>query len=354
MSTSMNSVNKMSRALEQFDNFDRVTRASEDVINILKNIKMVKAFGNVATEHKLSAPVVATMRAVPGFIEAAKAFPEASLFSVVPEHKSSLNQIQGLEALETVQTENTNGLAEKASKIADAIERVVSELDEVADIYKDKLISDKVRIEVIELPDDVFAHIAVYCMSEEGFSKILGMLDHHLREITDFSFEEIKTNPSSIREEIDALSDIVKDLGEALGISVDEYGVYDKNKSDEYTPVASTFGERGITKGSLLNYISRAIELCDVLKSISQNKDTLISSLHKAALEVPTTFESDEYTYGANEHFLLFTCYAKLTSKLIREAIVLIARINTAAASVLDLEEKMVTSDNSTVAAGSY
>jgi hypothetical protein len=143
---------------------------------------MIDTFGQIAIEHNLSAPLVATIRAVPGFLDAVKSFPETSLFSVVPEHKSSLNQIQGLEALNEVQGSNVSTLCDKAKAVVTSMESVISGLSEVATIYQTQLVSDQARIAAIELPEDMFIYLPVYTMSEEGFSKFFEMLESILRK----------------------------------------------------------------------------------------------------------------------------------------------------------------------------
>lgn len=335
--------------LAQFDNFDRVSRSVNEVKDTLKNILTIEALEEVVTTHNLSSPLVAVIQAVPDFVEAVSTFPEQSLFSVIPEHKSSLNQIQGLEALGSAQSDNINRLVEKANAVTEAVERVINGLSEVANIYQIQISSDKSRIEAIELPDDVFIGLPVYTMSEEGFSKFFGMLEKYLKEVTIFNPDHLRENPNELREEIDALNDIVGDLGDALGISVNEYGVFEKNKSDEYTPTASTFGEKGITKATLLMYLDRAYDLCEVLKSIADRKDDLIKALNKACDEIPSTFNSDDDEYGANEHFILFAGYATLTTKLVREAIVLVARLITTADSVIELDSDYAENDQLSV-----
>lgn len=342
MSVGMNSRSKTHMLISHFDTYDALNRRVDDLRQCLKNIQMIETFGEIATEHNLSAPVVATMRAVPGFVEAVTNFPESKLFNIIPEHKSSVNQIAGLEALGMAQSDNANDLSERAKAVVSTMESVIGSIDEVAEIFQVQLASDKTRLESIDLPEDALVHIPVFTMSEEGFTKFFGMLEHYLKEVSVFNVDDLYANPGKLREEIDSLTDIVGDLGDALGITISEYGVHEKDKSEEFASSASTFGEKGITKQALTAYVGRAYDLCDVLKGIATRKDDLINALYKACDEMPTSFNSSEDEYGANEHFVLLSCYVTLTTKLVRESVVLISRLLTTVDSIIELDNQKV------------
>jgi len=331
--------------LTHLEDHDKLHRRVTEVKETLKNVQMIETFGEIAVEHNLSAPVVATMRAVPGFIQTAEQFPSEKLFNVIPEHKSSVNQMAALESLGMVQSSNVTTLCDRAKAVVSAMDSVLGGLGTVAENYKVQLQEDYSRVNAIDLPEDVLTTLPVYTMSEEGFNKLFGMMEHYLKEVTVFDVEQLQTDPKKIRIEIDSLNDIVGDLGDALGITANDWGITEKDKSDEYSPTASTFGEKGITKATLCSYIERAQDLCDILKGISARKDDLISGLNQACEEIPENLNSDEVCYGANDHFMLFTGYATLTTKLVREAVVLVSRILAAADSVISLDNDKSTED---------
>lgn len=324
---------RLAHRLEQMHSIPQRVAAVQQTLN---QAQMIDAYNAVALEHGFSAPLVAVMRATPGFPAAVKNFPESSLFNIVPEHQSSVRQSMGLESLVEAQGETVDYLTQSANGVVAAVGEMLEGLEETATDFHSQLAEDKASIEMSALSDDAIAVMVVNSMSAEGFDKLFVALEHHLGQIEVFDVDHLRANPEQIQQEIEGLTALVAEHGLTLGLDISEYGLTEGARDDVFTASAGTFAEKGLDKATIVFYLDRAAGLCDQLNGIGQRKMDLIAGLESAVAELPEKLNSDEVTYGANEHMTLFGCYATLVSKVVRESIVLTSRLLTTVDGVVE------------------
>lgn len=324
---------KLTQSLEQLHQIDRRVR---NLQTSLMQAQMIDAYGTIAQEHFLSAPVVATMRSTPGFTAAVRNFPDSKLFNIIPEHKTSVRQSMGLESLGEAQGEVVSNICKCAGDVVSAVNEVLTGLDRTAVDFQEQIRDVKEKISDEDITDEMIATIPVDTLSDEGFSKIFELVEKYLSNLEVFDVDHLRANPERIKEEIDGLTDIVGDLGRALGIGIGEQGLVEEDRDEEFQSEESTIERQGLSKATLLFYLDRADGLCDELRGIAARQNEIVGSLNDGATEIPEQLESDDVTYGASEHITLFCCYASLNAKLIRETIILVSRLLTTAGAVID------------------
>ena len=289
--------------------------------------KLIQNFTQIAREHSLSSPVVATMRAVPTFLAAASRFPEASLYDVVPASVSSARYAVAMESFEEGADTADSGVSEAAVSAANSFEGTVSSLSGHVQILREQI--DMARSVAEEFPDDVeaIAEIPVMTLSDEGFNRILALVEKHLGNIDTFNTDELRANPDLIKEEVDGLNDIVDDLGDVLGIKLGEDGIEPSPRGEYVEPTDGTMGEKGLTKEQVLFYLDKASGIVDLLAGIANSKEEFCASLHGEACNVPNGEDEEGIVYGRETHTTLIGCYVTLTTRLIDESIILVTRI---------------------------
>lgn len=302
----------------------------------LQQAQLIEAFETVAQTHTLSAPVVATMHATPGFAEAVANFPDHALYNIVPEHPSSARQLMGLEALSVAQTERFDQIKQSSEKLAADFSLMLDHLSETVGDLSQALQEAKQNLDTSELSNELLSTIHMSTLSETGFGQALSMLQDNLTRVQAFSAEDLRTDPELITQAVTELAGAVSEVGQVIGVTADKYGISHVNRAEMFSPTMGSLGEKGINQQMLSFFTAKAIEVCDVLQTIADNKDELKEAFAQEAAEVPQVLNSDETNYGANEHETLLCCYATLSSKLINEAVTVSARVLTAVDKALE------------------
>lgn len=334
---------KTAAVLVHSDRMNVVGRRTADLINGLQSLEMVLAFTKVAQAHQLSAPLVAAFRATPGFDAAVKNFPATALFNIVPEHASSANNQTGLESFNDTASSMTDDVKAKTQALVDAFKMVLDNLGTTVDNLRPQVEDDKAALDDSDVTDEVMATLPVFTLSNVAFTDILNKLDVNLRAVDIFNVDDLRAHPEKLPEQIDAISALVADIGDVLGLELGTYGLGEINKAEAYEPTNGDFGSKEITKSSLTFYLEHSLAILDVLKVIADRKDDVIDAVSAAVADVPEAVESNDVTYGCIEHVTLLSCYATLVTKLVREAIVTITMVLTAVDAVLDIDTGDVT-----------
>lgn len=302
----------------------------------LSQYQMIVNFENIAKTHSLSAPVVATMRAAPGFVTAVSQFPESSLYNIVPEHATSSRLKVGLESLGEAEVSAVDTLKDSLRTLLATFTGTIGSLSIQIPAMSALITNARADLDGAELGDDIIGTIPVTTLSSEAFEKTLGMIEKYLGDIEDFNTDDLRANPEKISEYIDELVDIVGDLGRIMGLSIDDNGLVETEVDKEFSPSYGTFAEKELTKTTLMFYLDKAATIVDLLKGISDRKDDFISAVSNEVNDIPTSTESDDVTYGSIDHVKLTGCYISLVSKLISETLILVTRLVSAVDHIVD------------------
>jgi hypothetical protein len=329
--------------------FEDIVQASRDVslsVNALNKslgqYKLIANLSEVASNYSLSSPVVATMRAIPGFTEASQSFPSADIFNVIPERNNSAKLTLGLESLSLAQGELVNGVGSKLSSVVSAFGSVLETLSDRVSVVKTRIADAKADLSASTIDDDTVAVLPVTTLSDEAFTSALDMVQDYLKDLVEFNADDLRAYPEKLKEEIDGLVDITGDLGRILGVAADDTGVTEVSKGDDYVPTQGTFGEKNISKASVLLYLDKVDTIADLLQGISDKRDDLISALSREVSNTPETVASDDVTYGSDVHARLISSYVVLNTKLVEEAVVLVSRISSVVDTIADSEPTIV------------
>lgn len=325
------------RAAAAMEGFHRIDRSVGKLQLSLRSVNLLEAYRSIALEHSLSAPVVAVMQVSKAFAAGLGSLPAADTYDIIPEHKGSMRQQLGLEALDSAQGESVGGLCDDARDVVAAVAEALEPLGDTARDFLGQLAEAKAALDHVELTDEILADLDVTSLSDEGYLTILEALEGHVCELKGFDPSEVQANPERIRKEVDGLTALVGKVGTVLGLSVDDSGLQEGTRDEAYIPSSGTFAEKGLTKQSLVFLLDRASGLAQDLVDLAERQSEVVDSLNAGVDEIPADLSSDDVTYGANEHLTLFCCYAKLVSKMLRESVVIIARVLTTADAALEL-----------------
>lgn len=293
----------------------------------LQQISLIEIFGEIAHTHGLSAPVVATMRANSMLMNAVREFPATSLFSIIPEHATSINQTLGVESLTEAAEVTVSELCQKTSKLACRFGGVLDNLGDLSADFVTQLLDARNKLTALEVPEDAISDIPVFTYSAASFVALFDALEHYLKELPPFDSEKLRGYPEGIAKEIDTLVELIADVGPMLGIAISEYGIYNIEKAEQFLPSSDTLADKGLSKALLIDYLTRAVVLCETLEGLANQSEELKNAVCKEAADIPPVLNSTELQYGANEHITFLTCYCVLTCKFIREAVVVMSRL---------------------------
>lgn len=309
--------------------------ALDKVMSIEANRKFALGLEHLGRTHGFSAPMVAVAQLNQTFARSAIGFPALEKFRGIPEYKHSRSQTLGLEALETLTVVATDQTKEHMDDVVDRLETILSDLPGATETLMAAL--SKARSDVEGLPedaDDIIAHLHVVSLSQEGFDKILGMTDSYLKDFPNFTCDDIRKDPSKVKEEADKIIDLVGDIGRILGIAVDDSGVMLGDKGDEYAPSFNTASDFGLDKKTVLYYIERAEAIVDLLSGVGEKSSDIISNLKGECANMPDVEEGNDSEYGRDQHIELMRTYVVLLTKLLEEAILVVNRIVSTAEQV--------------------
>ena len=329
---------KMFSAMESMTLADKLNRSVRNLQVSLNDVRMISNFQIVAKDHSLSAPVVAAFRATPGFITAVKNFPDTSLYNVVPEHRSSANSVVGLESLVEANSGYTAMIPANVEKVVANLSEILASAVNTVGNLKAQLQDDKEDLEASDVTEEVLGTLSVTALTDTGFLEGLTKLDDYLKMVDVFNVDELKAHPEKIEEEVEGLSSLVSDIGKIIGLTLTPSGLVEADKDDQFIPTAATFAEKGLTKTGLIFYIDKANGILDSIEAVLDKRGDILASLNEATNEIPEALDSDDVTYGANDHLTLLMCYATLTTKLITESIFMTSMLLSTVDSVLNIE----------------
>ena len=328
-------------ALQQVDVTHRHTKSVQQLKESLQKLELVTGFAAIAKQHNLSAPLVAAFRSTPGFEKAVKGFPATQLFNVVPEHVSTANNKAGLESFEVSQNDITEDVKAQANAVSSSFDDVLSGLATTADNLSAEVADSIQDLEASDITDEVMDSLPVQALSSDAFTEAFTKLTDYLSQVEAFDVDHLRADPEKIKAEIDALTQYVDELGSVIGVTVNEEGLTDADKAEDYVPTPATFGEKGITKAGLIFHLGQASQLLDALKRVGDVRETLVASTQEAATDMPVAIASDDVTYGAFDHVTLLTSYTTLVSKLVRESILLVSTLLSTADAALHIDDGM-------------
>jgi hypothetical protein len=329
---------KMHLTLAHLDQMRKFDRRSADVRDALSDVALVKSLSAVATEHNLSAPVVAAFRAIPGFEQKVVNFPESTLFNIVAEHPTSANSVVATEAFSASETQVSDALGQTATRLVEEFTNVLGTIDTMVASLRTQVTNDRDAIAASDVSDDVIAALPVVTMSSASMTDALTRVEAHLTQIDAFDADTLRAHPDQIEQEVRGLVAMVEDCGAVFGMTIDQFGLKDADRDAAFESHATTFGDMGIDKSGLLHNLSQADATLDALQALSDRKDAIVQGLTAAVTEMPAVTHTSEAQYGKVEHITLLNSYTQLATKMVREGIVLVATLLSTVDSALDVD----------------
>ena len=323
--------------LSVIDRTDTIARLNRKIADKLQAHATLSSFTNLALESSLSSTLVQAFMCSPQFKTFVKGFPEASQYNRIPEHPSSYKAKMGLESLENSVTSVDEDIQVDLKALVAHTTSVLDLIPEAVRSLKAQIDEDRMRLVSCDLPDDVVAVLEVNTFSAERFNKIFAMIESYLSEVSEFKTQDLREDPDKVEQELDSLTDIVNDLGRVLGLCFNGYGLADDEKGEEFHPIPGSLGEKDLNKSALLFYMTHCDTILDALEAVHDNKDTLIQALTQEAESPPLNSDS-RVGFTRSAHATMMSCYVTLLTKLIREALMLVSAVLTAANRVLEAE----------------
>lgn len=329
---------KLSQSVSHIDNTRRHDRRVSDLRQHLTQMDMVTAFAGVASTHHLSAPVVAAFRATPGFEQAVQNFPDASLYNVYPEHKTSANNVAGLESFSAAQTSSVSVLQDKSTAVATAFGDLLSASANTIAYLQTQIREDKQALEASDVDDAVMSTLLTFAVSQDAFTKTFATLEASLGQVTAFNTDNLRAYPQTLKDEVEGMESLATEIGQTLGLSMSAYGLTESDRDASFEPTMGTFADKGLTKAGLLFHLDQANAVLTAAASVINRKDELTQALSDEIASTPTVVQSDDVTLGSADQARLFTSYTTLVSKLIRESVVMTSTLLSAVDAALDID----------------
>lgn len=306
---------------------------------MLRQVHMVNNFGQVIEEHSVSAPIIATMRAVPEFEAAVTNFPESTIYNQVPVHRSDEKYTMAMESFGEIAESKIGGLITATGKLAESVDNVIALGSKLGASLKSQIQRDRLTLETSDVVDEEIFNLQTTSLSDDALGQVFVGLESYYDTIAPFNVDNLRAHPEHISQELDGLSTMVATLGPILGIELSANGLEDAPKDADFTPSDGSFEQKGFSKAALLFALDRADSLCDNLIALSDRREEFKTAFENEAKDVPETLESDDVTYGANEHVTLMCCYANMVTNMVRETAVVATNLLSAIDPITDLIE---------------
>lgn len=305
----------------------------------LTQAKMIEAYGNIALEHALSAPVVATMRATPGFTQAVDTFPEESLFDVIPAPKTSQRQIAGLESLSAGQETAVEKIVSCTQNLVATFSANLSIVPATTKSILAQISAAKVALESINVDDEEVNLLQTTTLREDVLAQVFTTLEDHVSGITAFDNSDLLSDLEKINEENTALTQLVETIGGELGMGLSDGYIVPARKSEQYQTAEGTFKDKGLTKQILTFYLDRAETLVEQVANLGEQRVEFVTALENSAAVIPSEFTSSEAGLGAWDHLAMMTSHTMLATKLIQESIGVALQVVSASATIVAANE---------------
>jgi hypothetical protein len=304
--------------------------------NKLEQKTMIKNLADVAKTYSLSAPVVATMKAIPSFSTALESFPDTSLFNIIPETKQSTKLSLGLESLTSGIAETAIDCQTKMWNVIDNFSKVVCDLNDRLPVLQTRIDNAKADLNAANIDEEALALVPVNTLSDEAFNASLDMVDQCLNTIGAFNSDDLRANPEGLQDQYNGMVSMTEEMGAALGIAVDSNSLVCSTKGPDFEPTLGNFGDKNISKSSLEFYLGKASAIVSRLSDIVAKREELTEALRNESNDLPNQDDSNDVAYGCDAHLRLMGSYAMLVSKLTEEAVVLTSRITSVVDTVLE------------------
>lgn len=324
----------VTQTLSQFDLVQHRLRQAQQ---LLGQYQMIVAFKSVADTHALSAPMVATMRATPGFLEAADRFPEPTLFNAHPEHKSSARHAVGMESLNEAEISTITQIDQSMDQTANAFTQSLMSLPLTATSLKAQIAHARQVLDQTELTDEVLASVPTLTLTEMAYTDGLNKLTECLSQMSVFDVSDLIANPEQKMEELQGLDAAVESLGGLLGLGLNQQGLVDIERTDDYQLKASSFGTESMTKVALEHFLVSADALLDQVEGIAQRETEFSEGLQVAITQMPEQLEGSDTVYGKLDHLCLMGSYINFNSKALSTSLQLVSQLLGTVDSALDV-----------------
>lgn len=334
--TKMTTRPKMHHLLMTASAVEKTNASIANIQALLRQVNMVNNFNAVISEHSVSAPVIATMHAVPEFEAAAKNFPEASQYNNIPSHPSDARYTMAMESLTETTQESVSALLTASQDTATAFKTLLSTIGQSATALKEQIAIDRTRIDQSDISETEVAMLQTTSLTEENISQMFAGLEGYLDGAAPFNVDHLRANPERLGQDAENLAAVIELLGPTLGLELTATGLANIELADDFIATEDFFEVKGITKAGLLFHLDRADSLCDQLIALADRQEEFSAALESEAADIPTALNSDDVTYGANDHLALMCCYTQLTTKGLKETINFVGQVITAADAVVD------------------
>ena len=330
--------------LAAFNQSDKVGRRAAELRTQLRGLKMLGGLIQVSQEHQLSAPLVATMRVVPGFEQAVQNFPKTDVFSVIPEHPTDANNVAGMESLGVAEQDATATVRSKSQDLATAFAQALESIGTpVADLLAQTR-ETRTALENSDVTDDVLTTLSTQTLSADTFTSAFNTLDGHLKAVGTFEFDSFQAHPETIGQETLGMTKLAEQDGGLLGLTMGDYGLEDADQAVQYEPTPGTFGDKGITKAALESYLAQTESLLTTMQLLSEHKDELTEAMAAGANDVPQQLTGSDVVYGCVDHMVMLSSYGNLTTKALRETMNLASMVLTTVDAALNIDDGTTTS----------
>lgn len=316
-----------------------VTESVTQAQSTLRQVHMVNNFAQVIEDHSVSAPVIALMRAVPDFEAAVTNFPDASIYNQVPTHRSDEKYVMAMESLGEATESKITGLISSTKGIAQSVKSVLVNAGELGQALKGQILRDRLALESSDITDDEINLLQTMSLSDDALGQVFTGLEAYYDSVSPFNVDALRANPETIAQELDGLTALLTEIGPIVGLELSANGLTATAKSTDYVPTLGDFEQKGFTKAGLLFSLDRADSLCDSLIALSDRQEELGAALESEALDIPEVLQSDDVTYGANEHVTLMCCYATMVANMVKETAVTATNLLTAIDPITDAIE---------------
>lgn len=334
--TTLNSRTKAHRVIQTMGLLYNVTNSVSAAQSMLRQVQMINNFGQVIEEHSVSAPIIATMRAVPEFEAASSNFPDATLYNQVPSHRTSERYTAAMESFGEIAETKINGLMTSTADLAQSVVSLIDATETIGNGLKSQILQYRLALESSDITDDEIFLLQTNSITDDAFGQVLAGLEGFYDTASPFNVDTLRANPEQLAQELEGLSAFSTELGQTLGFTLTDTGLEESAKGSDFMPTQGDFEQKGFSKAGLLFTLDRLDSLCDNVMSLSARRDEFVNAIVNEAKDIPESLNSDDVTYGATEHVTLMCCYATMLSKSIKETVNLTSDLLMAIDPILD------------------
>lgn len=329
---------KLSQTLTQSDGLRRLDRRTASLRERLAQADMVASLSAVATEHSLSAPLVAAFHATPGFEQAVQNFPAANLYDVYPEHNNSANNIAGLESFGAAQSAAVDLIRTSATDVVAAFTNVLSLSGNTIAVLQKQIAADRLALEASDVTDDVLETLQVTSVADTTYNQTFILLQDLLQTVEPFNTDTLRAFPQNIKDEVEGLESLITQAGPTLGLEMSDYGLQETDRGEATQSTTGTFSDLGLTKAGLIFHLDQASAVLEKAAEITARHEEMAAALNEEVSTMPTQLNGDDVTFGASDQCRFLMSHTKLTTALVNESILMASTLLTAVDAALDID----------------